>query len=115
MSLRKRPHVTRKMIAANRANARQSTGPRTQEGKERVRFNGLRHGQRSHSVREAVAAMGGDLAEFDSLLLENIELFAPETAMEFRQAERAALQDWLEGHVDEKTIFSSTDQSRNVV
>ena len=115
MSLRKRPRVTARMIAANRANSRQSTGPRTEEGKKRVRFNGLRHGQRAQSIREAVAALGGDLAEFDSLVNDNIDLFAPDTLEEYEQAEREALEEWLEEHTDNKTIFFSTDQSQNVV
>src|SRR5579862_7815701 len=33
-----------KQLRANRANAQKSTGPRTEEGKQRSRLNGLRHG-----------------------------------------------------------------------
>ena len=36
MSLRRRPTVTPAQLAANRANARKSTGPRTVEGKNRI-------------------------------------------------------------------------------
>ncbi len=32
---------------ANRRNARHSTGPRTQAGKDRSRFNAVKHGMRS--------------------------------------------------------------------
>ena len=35
---------TEKQIAANRANAAQSTGPRTEDGKARSRLNALKHG-----------------------------------------------------------------------
>ncbi len=59
--------------------------------------------------------MGGNMADFDSLVNCNIDLFAPETLQELKQAEREALEEWLEEHVDHKTIFFSTDQSRNVV
>ena len=56
MSLRKRPIVSEAMLAANRANARKSTGPRSAEGKARSRLNGFKHGQRSrvyqHLLRE---------------------------------------------------------------
>ena len=39
-----------KQIEANRLNARQSTGPRSQEGKERSRRNALRHGLTAETV-----------------------------------------------------------------
>jgi len=47
MSLVKSPASTPARIAANRANAKKSTGPRTPEGKRRIVFNALKHGQRS--------------------------------------------------------------------
>jgi hypothetical protein len=36
--------LTERQRRANRANARKSTGPRTEDGKQRSRLNGLRHG-----------------------------------------------------------------------
>jgi hypothetical protein len=46
----KRPVSPRK-LAANRANARKSTGPKTPEGKARSRANALRHGLASEVLR----------------------------------------------------------------
>ena len=41
--------TTEKKITANRRNAQLSTGPRTQEGKDAVRQNALKHGLLSAS------------------------------------------------------------------
>src|SRR5262245_19936222 len=38
------PHISIRRLAANRRNAKLSTGPRTQFGKGRVRWNALGHG-----------------------------------------------------------------------
>ena len=61
MSLRKSPELTPALVAANRRNAQQSTGPRTRSGKARARLNGLRHGRRSPLF-----------ASFQSALRENL-------------------------------------------
>jgi len=42
--------ATEKQIAANRQNARNSTGPRTRDGKKRVSVNALKHGLLSQRV-----------------------------------------------------------------
>src|SRR3954467_13681538 len=36
--------ATARQIDANRRNAQKSTGPKTEEGKQRTRFNSLKHG-----------------------------------------------------------------------
>ena len=43
-SAKPKKRIFRKQLAANRANAGKSTGPRSVQGKEIVRFNGLKHG-----------------------------------------------------------------------
>ena len=57
MSLRKPPTLTPARIAANRRNARKSTGPRTAQGKARSRLNGLRDGWRSPTYRALFRAL----------------------------------------------------------
>src|SRR5688572_233197 len=42
-----RKPISEKRLAANRANAKKSTGPRTPQGKERSSLNRLLHGLRS--------------------------------------------------------------------
>lgn len=53
--LRKSPCRTPALLAANRANAQRSTGPRTPQGKAPVSFNSFKHGR--------YAARPEDLAE----------------------------------------------------
>jgi hypothetical protein len=52
MALRKSPTRTPALLAANRANARKSTGPRTVEGKNRVVLNELKEGRHPHNFGE---------------------------------------------------------------
>ena len=54
--------ATREQIAANRKNAKKSTGPKSEAGKDRARFNGLRHGLRA----EEVVLPSEDTAEFQA-------------------------------------------------
>ncbi len=42
--------ITEARLAANRQNAQASTGPRTPEGKQRTRLNGIRHGLTGQTV-----------------------------------------------------------------
>lgn len=65
---RRRPTAKERAIRArNRANARKSTGPRTEAGKRRAAMNGLRHGlwsTRADPTDEAeVAARAASLAD----------------------------------------------------
>jgi hypothetical protein len=55
--------ATQAQIDANRANAQNSTGPRTPEGRGAVRLNGLRHGLRA----ETAVLPDEDPAEFEQL------------------------------------------------
>jgi hypothetical protein len=58
MSLRHSPCLTPASLAARRANALKSTGPRTQCGKARVALNPLKHGRRAVALQEKLARAG---------------------------------------------------------
>ena len=54
------PMCSQYQIEINRQNAQQSTGQRTTEGKERSRWNALKHGARA----EALVLPGEDAAAY---------------------------------------------------
>ena len=86
--------TTKKQIDANHVNAKKSTGPRTAEGKARVRLNAIKHGLRA----EQVVVLGGptaeDPAEFDSLLSNMLHDCKPAGALERVLVERLAVSFW---------------------
>jgi len=67
--------ATPAQLAANRANAQRSTGPRSVEGKSASRFNALKHGINA----ETAVIPGEDPAEYAELVSEYLHRFAPET------------------------------------
>ena len=58
--------VSPKKMAANRANAQKSTGPKTPRGKRAISLNALKHGSLSSRIE---VMMGEREEEFDKLLL----------------------------------------------
>jgi hypothetical protein len=83
-------------INANRANAQKSTGPRTQAGKERVRFNALVHGLRA----ESVVIPGEDQAKFDEHLARLTDAWMPQDDMEKSLVEQIAVNQWKLARID---------------
>ena len=77
-------------LDANRANARLSTGPRTGPGKAASSQNNLRHGFRS----QAVVLPGEDPAEFDDLLDQLTQHFAPTDLISQRCVAEMAGAEW---------------------
>jgi hypothetical protein len=77
-------------IAANRANARRSTGPKTQAGKAAVRLNNLRHGlySRESLIRGESEA---DLVTFGKRLRAAL---APAGELELLLADRIVSTAW---------------------
>jgi hypothetical protein len=70
VSLRRSPTRTAAFLAANRSNARKSTGPRTVAGKARVAMNSVRQGRRAFRLRQNLVASGAreQVALYDWIL-----------------------------------------------
>jgi hypothetical protein len=99
MPLRKSPTRTPAMLVANRANARKSTGPRTDWGKARVSLNGLKHGQhagRSALLRERLIRAGypREAALYRRIRSQIAEAFGATRPEELRAADSLAAKVW---------------------
>ena len=79
-----------KQIAANRMNARRSTGPNTSGGKARSRMNAWKHGLRA----EKVVIAGEDAEDLQAIQRELWEEHQPAPGMESLLVERLAHYAW---------------------
>lgn len=89
--------VSEKKLAANKLNAQKSTGPRTQKGKARSRWNALKHGLLSKQVVVPLEEGKEKKAAFERLLAELREDLAPQGALEEMMVERIAVCYWRLG------------------
>jgi hypothetical protein len=80
--------ISEKRLAANRENAKRSTGPRTQEGKARSSRNAVKHGFRASSF--AVVRLE-DLDEVEKLKADAVACYKPVNSQELVAVERIAM------------------------
>jgi len=86
--------VTAKQLAANRANARKSTGPRTAQGRAVSRWNALQHGVLARALTPPALEPYESRHEFAALLQTLRQEFDPQSAMEEILVERIATSYW---------------------
>ena len=86
--------ISARKLAANQQNARRSTGPRTPEGKARVRHNALKHGL---LAKEVIVPLGDEYekrAAFYRLLADLGQHYAPVGPIEAMLVEMIAVAYW---------------------
>ena len=83
--------ATEAQIAANRANAQKATGPRTEEGKSRTRYNATRHGL----CRCIISLDDDDTNEVELLLADLMDEYQPQGPTEEILVYKMAEQFWL--------------------
>jgi hypothetical protein len=88
------PALSRRQIAARRANAKNSTGPRTPDGKDAVRLNALKHGIFARDVVNLQLDGPARTEEFNALLDALLEEFQPESASERMLVDEVAASCW---------------------
>lgn len=87
--------ISEKQLEANRRNASQSTGPKTEAGKQASRLNAVTHGL---LAKTAVITMGDyqeDEQEFAQLLEDLREQFTPVAAIQIKPAMMASPLFWV--------------------
>src|SRR3984885_6118665 len=82
--------LSEKQLAANRANAQLSTGPKTEAGKGRSSLNARRHNLTGH----VTAMTEEDRIAHNALSEALIKSMAPEGALELQLAQRVATDSW---------------------
>jgi hypothetical protein len=82
--------ATPAQILANRQNAQKSTGPKTPEGREAVRLNGLKHGFAS----EILVLPGESLPDFENLFDSLEAEHQPATPTEVILVRQMAMASW---------------------
>src|SRR5712692_4079257 len=82
--------ATQAQINANRINAQKSTGPKTPEGREAVRLNGLKHGLAS----DILVLPGESLPDFENLLDSLEAEHRPATPTEVILVRQMAMASW---------------------
>jgi len=93
-------------FAANQANSRLSTGPVTENGKAASSRNNLRHGFRSQTA----LLPGDDPAEYEALLAELTEYFAPQELIETRFVREMTDAEWRLRRLREHLAWAITRQ-----
>src|SRR5580693_7852985 len=88
--------TTTKRAEANRRNARKSTGPRTPEGKDRSKFNAIKHGLNARTL----VLPGEDAGAFQDRLDAWEADLQPRNDVEHVLVERSATLSWQLARAD---------------
>jgi hypothetical protein len=82
--------ATQKQIEANRRNAKKSTGPKTEAGKAKAKFNAVKHGM----TAEVAVLPHEDKHSYEELRRSTIESYQPANGTEYMLAELVAINYW---------------------
>src|SRR3990172_3062800 len=89
-----KPVVSLRKLEANRKNALRSTGPRTPQGKNTVRWNALKHGLLAKEIVIPAGAGRENAADFHNLLAQLRAHLAPAGVLEEVLVEKIAVCYW---------------------
>ena len=87
----KRP-ISAQKLAANRANAERSTGPKTPEGKDKSKFNAVKHGLTARYFPAVMQAGTAEWEEFETVRTDLIDHCQPIGAIEELLVEKITIE-----------------------
>ena len=110
--------ATQKQIAANRANALKSTGPKTPEGRAASKMNALKHGIRSEAVVVRGYALRENLSEFTELHERFVQDLNPVGVIEEMLVDQVVTAHWrlrrvLVAEAGEIVLSTEADRRQN--
>lgn len=87
-------NVSERQLAANRKNARKSTGPRTRVGKNRNRLNALKHGTYAKTLILNIPGFDENANDFKAIRADVHGALKPRDAHERRELDRIVILLW---------------------
>jgi len=79
-------------IAANRANAKHSTGPKTSEGKENSKINAVKHGLTARYLPALIQAGTAEWEQFEAIRTDLYGFYQPAEALEELLVEKVTIE-----------------------
>ncbi len=97
VKIRRKKTMSEAALAANRANAKKCTGPKTREGKFKSSLNALKHGAYSHNF----ILKSEDAATFENLSKSFIDEFQPASPFELELLKQLISAAWRRNRINE--------------
>jgi hypothetical protein len=91
--------VSARKIAANRANAAHSTGPRTPEGKDNSRFNAVKHGLTANFFLNLIEQGTAESKQMEDMQARMFEHYQPVGAVEELLVEKIVIESLRYGRL----------------
>ena len=85
-------HLSPQKLAANRANAQHSTGPTSPEGKEKSKFNAVKHGLGARYFPQLIQAGTAESQDWEELRSRLMEHYQPVGPVEALLVEKIAVE-----------------------
>lgn len=89
---KEKPTTSPKKLAANRANAQLSTGPKTSEGKEKSKLNAVKHGLTARYFPAVIQAGTAEWEQFEAVRTDLYDFYQPADPIEELLVEKITVE-----------------------